>query len=90
MFHSFKGYRSALEKCSCGVAPIRIEIGLYENVTEENRLCLLCNDNSIEDEEHVILKLCPYNDIRTDLFISARSIHLILLTLKMMINCHSF
>ncbi len=37
--------------------------------------CLLCNDNAIENEEHVILNCCAYNDIRTDLFTSARSIH---------------
>ncbi len=70
-----KGHRISLAKFRCGVAPIRIETGRYENVNEENRLCLLCNDNAIENEEHVILNWCAYIDIRTDLFTSARSIH---------------
>ncbi len=45
---------------------LSIETGRYENANEENRLC---------NEEHVILNCCAYNDIRTDLFTSARSIH---------------
>ncbi len=65
----------ALAKFRCGVAPIRNEVGQYENVKEENRLCLLCNDNAIENEEHIILKCCAYNDIQTDLFTSATSTH---------------
>ncbi len=41
----------------------------------ENRLCLLYKDNVIENEEHVSLNCCAYNDIGTDLFTFARSIH---------------
>ena len=41
-------YRSALVKFRCGVAPIRIEIGRYERLALENRLCIHCN--SIESE----------------------------------------
>ncbi len=54
---------------------IRIETGQWENVNEENRLCLLYNGNAIENEEHVILNCCDYNDIQTYLFRSAISIH---------------
>ncbi len=71
-----KGHRSSLDKCRCGVVPIQIETGRYENAYGENRLCLFCNDNAIENVEHVILNCCAYNDIRPFLFTSARSIHL--------------
>ncbi len=47
-----KEHWSALKTFRCGVAPIRIETGWYENVYEDNKLCLLCNDNAIENEEH--------------------------------------
>ncbi len=69
-----EGHRISLAKFRCGVALIRIETGRYENVNK-NTLWLLCNDNAIENEEHVILNCIAYNDIRTDLFTSARSIH---------------
>ncbi len=35
---------------------MEIESGLYENVNEKNRLCLLSNGNAIENEKNVILK----------------------------------
>ena len=37
-------YRSAMSKFRCGVAPIRIETGRYENLCLEKRLCFNCND----------------------------------------------
>ena len=46
-------HRSALSKFRCGVAPIRIETGRYENLTENERVCPFCN--CIEDEVHVLL-----------------------------------
>ncbi len=54
-----------LAKFRRGVALIRSESGQYENVNEENRPCIACtcNDNAIENEEHVILKCGAYNDI---------------------------
>ncbi len=57
------------------VIPIRTETGQYENVNDGNILCLLCNGNAIENEDHVILKCGAYNYIWTDLFTSARSTH---------------
>ncbi len=67
--------RSYSLSCHNALAKYIFETGQYENVNEENRLCLLCNDTAIANEEHLILKCRAYNDIRTDLFTSARSIH---------------
>ncbi|XP_071167139.1 uncharacterized protein [Mytilus edulis] len=60
-------YRSALAKFRCGVSPIRIETGRYENIDIENRLCFNCTDD-VEDEKHVLLNCPVYSDIRNVIF----------------------
>jgi len=63
-------HRSAFAKFRCGVAPLRIETGRYENILRNERFCFNCKD-CIENEEHVIL-ICPlYNDLREVLFNNA-------------------
>jgi hypothetical protein len=59
--------RSAFAKFRCGVAPIRLETGRYENVRLEERCCFNCS-NLIEDETHVILHCPVYSDFRNNLF----------------------
>ena len=60
-------HRSAFAYLRCGVAPIRIGTGRYENLRLSRRLCLIC-PNSIENEAHVML-YCPlYWDLRLQLF----------------------
>ena len=46
-------HRSALCKFRCGVSPIRIETGRYENLQLDDRKCPFCNVP--EDELHVYL-----------------------------------
>ena len=60
-------HRSAFAKFCCGVAPICIETGRYEDLDLYSRICPLCI-NAIEDEKHVILHYPQYNDIRQQLF----------------------
>jgi hypothetical protein len=50
-------HRSAFSKFRCGVAPIRLETGRCENLSEIKRLCELC-DNCIESELDDMLT-CP-------------------------------
>ena len=59
--------RSAFAKFRCGVAPIRLETGWYENIKLEERCCFNCS-NLIEDETHVILHCPVYSDFRNNLF----------------------
>ena len=59
--------RSAFAKFRCGVAPIRLETGRYENLPLEERCCFNCF-NTVEDEYHVILHCPVYNDLRQVLF----------------------
>ena len=60
-------YRSAYAKFRCGVAPIRLETGRYERLPEELRTCFNC-PNSIENEEHVLLKCPLYSGLRVLMF----------------------
>ena len=63
-------HRSALVKCRCGIAPVRIETGRYERHALDNRLCIHCN--STESEVHVICECPLYGDLRNSLFERAK------------------
>ncbi len=63
-----KHQRSTFTKFRCGVAPIRLETGRYENLPEEQRLCLMCDSQVIDSEIHVLTMCNLYIDLRTDLF----------------------
>lgn len=56
-------HRSAFTKFRCGVAPIRIETGRYENISVDDRKCPFCKIH-VEDECHVILECPIYHDLR--------------------------
>ena len=62
-----------MSKFRCGVAPIRLETGRYERLSEIDRVCPLCHDG-VEDEKHVLI-LCPvYTSIRAVLYEKATEI----------------
>lgn len=65
-------HRSAFSKFRCGVAPLRIETGRYENLNINERLCPFCD--AVEDEKHVILKCNVYTDLRNILCDKASSV----------------
>ena len=71
--HLTGAQRSAMAKMRCGVAPIRLETGRYENLNENERICPMCNSGAIESEEHVMISCSLYNDVRNDLFNTAQS-----------------
>ena len=60
-------YRSAFAKFRCGVAPLRIETGRYENKNVNERVCFICHDQ-IENEKQVLLDCPLYADLRESLF----------------------
>ena len=62
-----KAHRSAFAKFRMGVAPLRIETGRYEGLSETERICPFCREHT-EDEFHVLFHCSLYNDIRTELF----------------------
>jgi hypothetical protein len=56
-----------LSQFRCGILPLSIETGHYISETPEQRICLFCTDNKIEDEKHSLIQ-CPfYNNIRVDI-----------------------
>ncbi len=50
-----RGERSVMAKFCMGVAPIKLEMGHYTRTLEDERLCVLCQLNEIESEEHVLI-----------------------------------
>jgi len=69
-----KKHRSAFAKFRCGVAPLKIETGRYENRPLEDRICPF-GCNVVEDETHVMV-ICPqYNSVRNELFQKASSLY---------------
>jgi hypothetical protein len=58
-------HRSILAQFRCGILPLRIETGRFQNISPELRLCVFCNDNVIEDENHFLLHCCKYNEARS-------------------------
>ena len=75
-------HRSAFAKFGCGVTPLRLETGRYENVQVNERLYLLCSDLEIESEAHVLLHYPLYNDIRQVLFQCLTAHHAIFISLN--------
>ena len=66
-------HRSAFAKFRCGVAPLRIETGRYENRLLEDRICPFCDE--IESEVHVLFNCHLYDDFRNELFRNALNVN---------------
>ena len=66
-------HRSSMAKFRCGVAPLRIETGRYEGLSEDHRTCPICK-SGIENETHVLLTCYLYEEFRTTLFNTALEI----------------
>ncbi|XP_053380394.1 uncharacterized protein LOC128548887 [Mercenaria mercenaria] len=65
-------HRSAFSKFRCGVAPLRIETGRYENLNVIDRKCTFCN--AIEDECHVLFNCHIYGEYRQELYMKAEHV----------------
>ena len=59
--------RSLISQLRLGVLPLRIETGRYSNLAINDRKCLLCNSNEIENEEHFMFSCNLYNSERQKL-----------------------
>ena len=60
-------HRSVFAKFRCGVAPLRIKTGRYEQLVINDRICPFCKDDA-ETELHALLECKEYVDIRNNLF----------------------
>ncbi len=61
-------YCSAFSKFRCGIAPTHIEMWRCENVGEEQRLCVLCDQGEVESEQHNMIRCIFYANELADLF----------------------
>ena len=66
-----RSYRSITAQFRCGILPLAIETGRYNNIPIEFRLCNYCNENVIEDESHFLLYCPVYDEFRNSLFSKA-------------------
>lgn len=63
-----KNERSMLAQFRTGILPLRVETGRYIGEPLANRLCRLCDSQSVETEMHFLLFCAQYNDIRNTVF----------------------
>ncbi len=56
--------RSLLAQWRYGILQIRLETGRYCNEKREDRLCKVCNEGVVEDQNHFIWHCSKYNEIR--------------------------
>ena len=61
-----------MTKLRLGVHTLRIQTGKYENkgasIPVEERLCLVCKRNCIEDERHFLIDCTEYESLRQQLY----------------------
>ena len=68
--------RSLLAKFRAGILQLHIETGRYNGTKLEDRLCNMCDDNSVEDELH-FLCICPfYNNVRKAMYENVSALNL--------------
>ncbi len=48
-------HRAALSQFRCGVLPLKVETGIFQDIPVEYRLCIICEENVIETESHFLL-----------------------------------
>ena len=49
-------YRKAIAKIRCSAHPLEIERGRHKNIPSENRICKLCPQKEVENEDHFLTK----------------------------------
>lgn len=68
--------RSLCAQLRAGILPLAIEVGRFNSVPEEGRLCTLCNLNVIEDELHFVFHCPLYDEARQLLFQKMQNVKL--------------
>ncbi len=60
--------RPYLAQLRNGILPLQLEVGTWINKAVEERLCLICNNGTVEDEEHFLFHCNFYNSERQDFY----------------------
>ena len=62
--------RRILAMLRCGTLPLHVETGRWCRPSKplDQRLCMFCNQNTIENEVHFLIECDLYNDLRNEIF----------------------
>ena len=63
-----KRQRSLIAQLRIGILPLHTETGRIRGIPHEERLCYLCNEQIVEDEQHFVIKCKAFQDERRVLF----------------------
>ncbi len=61
-------HRSYLPQLRNSILPWQLEVGRWTNIAVEERLCLICNNGTVEDEEHFLFRCNFYYGERQDFY----------------------
>ena len=67
--------RQIITKISCSDHPLEIESGRHQKIERHERLCKVCTDGVIEDEEHFLLRCKLYDSLREKYHMHHDNIH---------------
>ena len=70
-----KYQRSLFAQFRAGILPLQVEIGRYRNLELSTRICILCNDNEVEDEYHFLCICSFYSHLRNDMYLYANALY---------------
>ena len=59
-----RNQRSVLAQLRAGILPLQIELGRFTNIKLADRICQLCNTQSIEDEYRFLFTCPAYENAR--------------------------
>lgn len=60
--------RSILSQLRCSILPIQIELGRFNNLKVEERICPICNSGSVETECHFLFECSKYETNREEFY----------------------
>ncbi len=63
-----RAHRSLLSKFRCRIFPLKIETGRYSQIPLEFRLCILCDSNLVENENHFLFHYHFYHTLMDNVF----------------------
>ncbi len=62
--------RSLLVQLRLGIFPLHLGAGRFRNLKKvEDRICLICNSQYVENEEHFICVCATYSQLRNNLYL---------------------
>ncbi len=78
---SNRQHRAASFQFRCGVLPLKVEAGRFQDIPAEYILCTMCEENAIETESHFLLYCSKYNQLRYQLFTNLNGLFTLYLNL---------